>query len=136
MEEYTVSSPVLPLTGTALSRNPRIPVSGDNPSLRVQAASNGSTPFAVSQRCIATLLRRIATPKVAPSHDTNYCIATHPIARPPARSARPCAQAGHVVALAGCVVGLCRRVACRIVAPCCTPLRPVSRYNLLYCDSN
>ena len=36
----------------------------------------------VLQRCIAALLRRIATPKVAPSHDTNYCIATHPMARP------------------------------------------------------
>ena len=32
VEEYTVSSPVPPLTGTMLSRNPRIPVSGGNPS--------------------------------------------------------------------------------------------------------
>ena len=45
-EEYTVSSSVLPLTGTALSRNPGIPVSEGNPSLYVQAAGNGSTPFA------------------------------------------------------------------------------------------
>ena len=32
VEEYTVSSHVLPLTRTALSRNPGIPVSGGNPS--------------------------------------------------------------------------------------------------------
>ena len=31
VEEYTVSSPVLPLIGTALSRNLGIPVSGGNP---------------------------------------------------------------------------------------------------------
>ena len=43
MEEYTVSSPVLPLTGTALSRNPGIPVSRGNPSSCVQAVGNDST---------------------------------------------------------------------------------------------
>ena len=32
MEEYIVSSPVLPLIGTVLSRNPGIPVYGGNPS--------------------------------------------------------------------------------------------------------
>ena len=46
VEEYIVSSPVLPLTGTVLSRNPRIPVSGGNPSSCVQAVGNDSTPFA------------------------------------------------------------------------------------------
>ena len=46
VEEYTVSSPVLLLTGTALSRNPRIPVFGGNPSSYVRAAGNGSTPSA------------------------------------------------------------------------------------------
>ena len=44
MEEYIVSSPVLSLLGTALSRNPGIPVSGGNPSSNVQAAGNDSTP--------------------------------------------------------------------------------------------
>ena len=46
VEEYTVSSPVPPLTRTALSRNPKIPVSRDNPSSCVRAAGNGSTPSA------------------------------------------------------------------------------------------
>ena len=46
VEEYTVSSPVPPLTGAALSRNPGIPVSKGNPSLYVRAAGNGSTPSA------------------------------------------------------------------------------------------
>ena len=46
MEEYTVSSFVLPLTGTALSQNPGIPVSGGNPSSYVRAAGNDSTPSA------------------------------------------------------------------------------------------
>ena len=32
VEEYTVSSLILPLTGTALSRNPGISISGGNPS--------------------------------------------------------------------------------------------------------
>ena len=50
VEEYTISSPVLPLTGTALSRNPRILVSGGNPSSYVRAAGNGSTPSAQSDR--------------------------------------------------------------------------------------
>ena len=50
VEEYTVSSSVLPLTGTALSRNPGIPVSGGNPSSCVQAASNDSTPSAQPDR--------------------------------------------------------------------------------------
>ena len=44
MEEYTVSSPAL--MGTALSRNPGIPVYGGNPFLYVRAAGNGSTPSA------------------------------------------------------------------------------------------
>ena len=46
VEEYTVSSPVLPLTGTTLSWNPGIPVFGGNPSSYVWAAGNGSTPSA------------------------------------------------------------------------------------------
>ena len=46
VEEYIVSSPVIPLTGTALSRNPRILVSGGNPSSYVWVAGNGSTPSA------------------------------------------------------------------------------------------
>ena len=62
--------------------------------------------YAVSQ----PLLLRIETPKVAPSHDINYCIATHPMARPCARAAaRPCARASLVVALAGRVMGPCRK---------------------------
>ena len=44
MEECTVSSPILSLTGTALSRSPGIPVSRGNPSSYVRAAGNGSTP--------------------------------------------------------------------------------------------
>ena len=46
VEEYTVSSPVPPLTGTVLSRNPGIPVSGGNPFSYVQAVGNGSTSSA------------------------------------------------------------------------------------------
>ena len=50
VEEYTVSSPVLLLTRTMLSRNPGIPVSRGNPSLCVQAAGNDSTPSALHDR--------------------------------------------------------------------------------------
>ena len=50
VEEYTVSSPVQLLTGTALSRNPGIPVSGANPSSCVRAASSSSTPFSQPDR--------------------------------------------------------------------------------------
>ena len=50
VEEYTVSSPVLLLIGTVLSQNPGIPVSRGNPSSYVQAAGNGSTPSAQSNR--------------------------------------------------------------------------------------
>ena len=50
VEEYTVSSPVLPLTGTTLSQNPRILVSEKNPSSYVRAAGNGSTPSAQPDR--------------------------------------------------------------------------------------
>ena len=46
VEKYNVSSPVLPLTGTVLYRNPGIPVSRGNPSSYVRAAGNGSTPSA------------------------------------------------------------------------------------------
>ena len=46
VEEYTVSSPVLPLTRTALSKNPEIPVSRGNPSSYVQVAGNGNIPSA------------------------------------------------------------------------------------------
>ena len=46
VEEYIVSSLVLPLTRTALSRNPRIPISEGNPFSYVRAAGNGSTPSA------------------------------------------------------------------------------------------
>ena len=44
VEEYTVSSHVLPLTRTRLSRNPGIPVFGENPSSYVRAVDNGNTP--------------------------------------------------------------------------------------------
>ena len=50
VEEYIVSSPVLLLTGTALSQNPGIPVSWANPSSYVLAAGNCSTPSAQSDR--------------------------------------------------------------------------------------
>ena len=50
VEEYTISSPVLPLTGTALSRNPGIPVSRGNPSSYIWAAGNDSTLSAQSDR--------------------------------------------------------------------------------------
>ena len=43
VEEYTISSLVPPLTGTALPQNPGIPVSRGNPSSYVQAAGNDST---------------------------------------------------------------------------------------------
>ena len=46
VEEYIVSSPVLPLTGAALSQNPGIPVSRGNPSSYVRVAGNGSSPSA------------------------------------------------------------------------------------------
>ena len=50
VEEYTVSFPVLPLTGIALSRNPRIPISKGSPSSYVRATGNGSTPYAQLDR--------------------------------------------------------------------------------------
>ena len=50
VEEYIVSSLVLPLTGTALSQNPGIPVSRGNLSSYVWAAGNGSTPSAQPDR--------------------------------------------------------------------------------------
>ena len=50
VEEYTVSSSILLLTGTALSQNPGILVSGGNPSSYVWAAGNGSTPSAQPDR--------------------------------------------------------------------------------------
>ena len=50
VEEYILSSPILSLTGTALSQNPGIPVSGGNPSSYVQVVGNGSTPFAQSDQ--------------------------------------------------------------------------------------
>ena len=50
VEEYTVSSPILLLNGTALSQNPGIPVSRGNSSSYVRAAGNGSTPSAQSDR--------------------------------------------------------------------------------------
>ena len=37
VEEYTISALILPLTGTVLSQNPGIPVSGGNPSSYVRA---------------------------------------------------------------------------------------------------
>ena len=46
VKEYTVSSPVLPLTGTTLSQNPGIPVFGGNPSSYVRAVGNGITTSA------------------------------------------------------------------------------------------
>ena len=50
VEEYTVSSLVLPLTGTVLSQNPGIPVSRGNPSSYVRAAGNDNTPSAQPDR--------------------------------------------------------------------------------------
>ena len=50
VEEYIVSSPVLWLTGTGLSRNPGIPVSEGNPSSCVRAVGNVSTPYAQPDR--------------------------------------------------------------------------------------
>ena len=50
VEEYTVSSPVLQLIGTALPRNSGIPVSGGNPSSYVRAVSSSSTPSAQPDR--------------------------------------------------------------------------------------
>ena len=50
VEEYIVSSPVLLLTGTALSQNLGIPISRGNPSSYVQAAGNASTPSAQPDR--------------------------------------------------------------------------------------
>ena len=44
VEEYTISSSVLSLIETALSRNPGIPVSRSNPFSCAQAAGNDSTP--------------------------------------------------------------------------------------------
>ena len=46
VEECTVSSPVLPLTGTVLSQNLGIHVSEGNSFSYVWAAGNGSTPSA------------------------------------------------------------------------------------------
>ena len=46
MEEHTFSVPIPQLTGTVLSRNPRILVSRGNPSSYVRDAGNGSTPSA------------------------------------------------------------------------------------------
>ena len=43
VEEYTVSSPVLPLTVIELSRNPGIPVSRGNPSSCVRATGSSNT---------------------------------------------------------------------------------------------
>ena len=82
-------------------------------------------------RRITALLLRIATPNGRPQQRYKICIATHPMAKPPprARAARPCAQADRVL-------GPCRRVFRCIVAPYRMPLHPVSRYNLLYHDSD
>ena len=46
VEEYIISSPVLPLIRTASSQNPGILVLGGNPSLCVQAVGNDGTPSA------------------------------------------------------------------------------------------
>ena len=56
VEERTVSSPILLLTGTVLSQNPGIPVSGGNPSSCVQAADNGSTPSIPPDRQLSSVL--------------------------------------------------------------------------------
>ena len=55
VEECTVSSLVLPLTGTVLSQNPRIPVSGGNPSSCVQPAGNGCIPSAQPDRQLSSV---------------------------------------------------------------------------------
>ena len=55
VEERTVFSPVLLLTGIVLSQNPGIPVSGGNPSSCVQAADNGSIPSAPPDRQLSSV---------------------------------------------------------------------------------
>ena len=55
VEEHTVSSPVLLLTGTVLSQNPGIPVSGGNLSSCVQTADNGSTLSAPPNRQLSSV---------------------------------------------------------------------------------
>ena len=50
VEECIVSSSVLLLTGTVLSQNPGIPVSGGNPSSCVRADDNGIIPSAPPYR--------------------------------------------------------------------------------------
>ena len=55
VEERTVSSPVLLLTGTVMSQNPGIPVSGGNPSLCVQVVDNGSTPSVSPDRQLSSV---------------------------------------------------------------------------------
>ena len=55
VEERTVSSPVLLLTGTELSQNPGIPVYEDNPSSCVQATDNGSIPSASPDRQLSSV---------------------------------------------------------------------------------
>ena len=85
---------------------------------------------AVSQCCIAALLHRVVTPKVAPSHDTNYCIATHPMAKlcaralPQALTRRPTVSSPLLAVSWPCLAW-----------PCAPAARPVSRYSLLYRDS-
>ena len=49
-----MSSPILPMTGTALSQNPGIPVSRGNPSSYVRATGNGST-LSVSNSALGLL---------------------------------------------------------------------------------
>ena len=113
-------------------------------SCRVVAPSDHDTKMVSQPKPCRTPCRSAAAPchnLSAPYRDTKrslpakiqnlYSDSPHGKATP----ARLCGQAGLVVALAGHVVGPCHRVAGRIVAPCCMPLRPVSRYNLLYRDS-
>ena len=85
---------------------------------------------ALLQRCIAALLCYIATQTVAPSHDTNFVSRLTPGQAMHARS--PLTPA-HRPAMSWSRVA---RPLGRVVAPCCTPQRLVSRYNPLYRDSD
>ena len=55
VEERTISSPVLLLTGTVLYQNPGILVCGGNPSSCVQAGDNGNIPSAPPDRQLSSV---------------------------------------------------------------------------------
>ena len=55
VEECIISSPILSLTGTALSRNPGNLVSRGNPSSYVRAAGSSSPPSAQHDRQLSSV---------------------------------------------------------------------------------